>query len=96
MWDSPGEKTMNTTDDQVTLATRLLFANDLAPILHDEISTIYESELSQARDRTTAAAKLLIEAQLKRLPIQTFEIDLDDSDLESLAHSFLPLGTNFD
>jgi hypothetical protein len=86
---------MNTTDDQVTLATRLLFANDLAPILHDEISTIYESELSQARDRTTAAAKKMIEAQLKRLPLETFQINLDDVDLESLAIGFLPLGTTF-
>jgi hypothetical protein len=88
---------MNTTANQSTLtALRLLFTTKDAQALMDEISTIYESELSQARDRTTAAAKLLIEAQLKRLPIQTFEIDLDDSDLESLAHSFLPLGTNFD
>jgi hypothetical protein len=38
---------MNTTDDQVTLATRLLFANDLAPILHDEISTIFDTLRSE-------------------------------------------------
>jgi flagellar biosynthesis/type III secretory pathway chaperone len=83
---------MNTTDDQVTLATRLLFANDLAPILHDEISTIYESELSQARDRTILQAKSLIAAQLEKLPVQTFGIVLDDVDLESLATGFMPFG----
>jgi hypothetical protein len=53
--------------------------------LIDEITEIYCDELKQARDRTISQAKLLIEAQLKRLPIQTFEIDLDDVDLESLV-----------
>jgi hypothetical protein len=87
---------MNTTDDQSKTALNLLYASEHAPILIDEITEIYCDELKQARDRTISQAKLLIEVQLKRLPIQTFEIDLDDSDLESLAHSFLPLGTNFD
>jgi hypothetical protein len=64
--------------------------------LIDEITEIYCDELKQARDRTISQAKLLIEAQLKRLPIQTFEIDLDDVDLESLALSFIPFGVTFD
>jgi hypothetical protein len=84
---------MNTTANQSTLtALRLLFTTKDAQALMDEISTIYESELSQARDRTTAAAKILIKSQLEKLPTQTFEINLDDVDLESLATGFMPFG----
>ena len=84
---------MNNTDPTPTLtALRLLFASDLADPLHDEIESIYQAELSQARDRTISQAKSMIAAQLEKLPTQTFGIELNDADLESLAHGFLPLG----
>lgn len=86
---------MNSTDDQSKTALRLLYASSSAEPLCDEIATIYQAELKQARDRTLSQAKLLIEAQLKRLPTQTFGIELNDADLESLAHGFLPLGVTF-
>jgi hypothetical protein len=34
----------------------------------------------------------LIKSQLEKLPTQTFEINLDDVDLESLATGFMPFG----
>ena len=87
---------MNTTANQSTLtALRLLFTTKDAQTLMDEIDVIYAHEIEQAKGRTTAIAKKMIEAQLKRLPTETFEIVLDDVDLESLAIGFLPLGTTF-
>ena len=88
---------MNTTANQSTLTSlRLLFSTGDAQILMDEIDLIYAREIEQAKARTTAAAKLLIAAQLEKLPTQTFGINLDDVDLESLAHGFLPLGATLD
>lgn len=84
------------TENQALTALKLLYASGSAEPLCDEIATIYQAELSQARDRTILQAKSLIAAQLEKLPIQTFQINLDDSDLETLTHGFLPLGTNFD
>lgn len=85
---------MNNTANQSTLtALRLLFSTGDAQTLMDEIDLIYAGEIGQAKSRTTAAAKKMIEARLKCLPTETFEIVLDDVDLESLAIGFLPLGT---
>ena len=85
------------TDNQPVLtALKLLYASDSAEPLCDEITEIYCHELKQARDRSTAAAKILIKSQLEKLPTQTFEINLDDVDLESLATGFMPFGVTLD
>jgi hypothetical protein len=86
---------MNKASDQALTALKLLFASDLADPLHDEIESIYQAELESAKGRTISQAKSMIAAQLEKLPIQTFGINLDDVDLESLAHGFLPLGVTF-
>ncbi|MGL5035103.1 MAG: hypothetical protein ACRC6M_15020 [Microcystaceae cyanobacterium] len=87
---------MNTTANTSTLTSlRLLFSTGDAQTLMDAIDVIYAREIEQAKGRTEAAAKLLIKSQLETLPIQTFGINLDDVDLESLATGFMPLGTTF-
>ena len=82
----------NTANPSTLTSLRLLFTTKDAQALMDEIASIYVREIEQAKDCTTAAAKLLIKSQLEKLPIQTFGINLDDVDLESLATGFMPFG----
>jgi hypothetical protein len=87
---------MNKASDQALTALKLLFASDLADPLHNEIESIYQAELKSAKGRTISQAKSMIAAQLEKLPTQTFGIELNDADLESLAHGFMPLGCTFE
>ena len=88
---------MNSTNDQALIALRLIFASETYESLCSEIEDVYQAELRAAKQRATAIAAGLIEAQLKRLPTLTFGIDsLSDSDLEKLASGFIPDGVSFD
>jgi hypothetical protein len=82
----------DTANTSTLTALRLLFTTKDAQALMDQIDQIYVGELESAKSRTTAAAKILIKSQLEKLPIQTFGINLDDVDLESLATGFMPFG----
>jgi len=82
----------NTANPSTLTSLRLLFTTKDAQALMDEIASIYVREIEQAKARTTAAAKILIKSQLEKLPTQTFGINLDDVDLESLATGFMPFG----
>ncbi len=85
------------TNDQTLIALKALFAADLSDPLHDEIETIYRRELSEAKARTIAIAKRLIESQLRTLPSSTLGFDnLSDSDIEKLATGFMPYGLTLD
>lgn len=88
---------METANTQTQIALKALFAADLSDTLHDEIETVYRRELSEAKSRTIAIAKKMIEAQLRTLPSFTFGFDnLTDSDIEKLAHGFMPYGVTLD
>ena len=87
---------MATKNTQSELASNVLYGSGIADILIADITEIYCRELKAARDRTISQAKGMIAAQLKRMPINTFGIELSDKDLEVLAHNFLPTGLTFD
>lgn len=86
----------DTANTSTLTALRLLFTTKDAQNLMDEIDAIYAREIEQAKARTVAIAQKMIAAQLEKLPTQTFEIVLDDINLESLAIGFMPFGVTFD